>query len=76
MTANDRLRAIQIVVEFDKGLFQHFDVPGWNAFIDDLRQRMALTCRSVGWRTPTSRGLRSKTLALAVAGTSAIGTPG
>ena len=31
--------AVQVIVEFDKGLFQHFDVPGWNAFVANLVAR-------------------------------------
>jgi hypothetical protein len=32
----DKRTAMQVVVEIDRSLIQHFDVPGWNQFVADL----------------------------------------
>lgn len=36
MVVKDSETAFQIVLEFDKGLLQHFDVKQWNSFMSDL----------------------------------------
>jgi len=50
---NNGERAIQIVVEFDKGLLQHFDVDQWNAFVNGLFEQVLLAaCWSPSERPP------------------------
>lgn len=36
---NGQPRGVMVVIEFDKGLLQHFDVASWNVFVADLLSR-------------------------------------
>jgi hypothetical protein len=49
---DDRPMATTIIIEFRADLLGHFDVPGWNAFVNALFERRLLSACWSRWESP------------------------
>ena len=52
MATRENKQAPMVVIEFDRCLFSHFNVAGWNAFVDDLIRHDLMPVRSKGMFPP------------------------